>query len=86
MQLTHADLQTLRSSMLSSSLTAQSVMMTSSTSSSASGQQRLRRALRCMPALGASAWYAYICGAPCCPPLGPVLALLAWFQQGLRGK
>lgn len=54
--LTSAHLQTLLSSMLSSSRTVRSAMTTSSTSSSASGRQRRHRALRCMPALGGSAW------------------------------
>ena len=61
--LTPARLQTLHSSMPSSSLTALSAMTTSSTSSSVSGPRRHRRAPPCMPASGGSAWYE----APCCP-------------------
>lgn len=66
MQLNPAHPQTLHSSMLSSSLTVQNAMMTSSTSSSESGQQRHLRALLYMPALGASAWYV---------TMGPMLVL-----------
>lgn len=86
MQLNPAHPQTLHSSMLSSSLTVQNAMMTSSTSSSESGQQRHLRALLYMPASGASAWYVTMG-----PHVGPLQAQLWFFQpcspwQGLGSE